>query len=241
MRMRRCWTKMMILMGTSTSKLALQYILYSVLRISQVVRRRGPVIQNSSLCNETFVLYHRNEARVVSPVVQRGVSDPYLPVRRPRGDGPPGGMGNLRYTFIANSTVRRRIANQGFSRCEAEADPGRIRPRGDGLHPFAVSGTCVGQSSSKPVEVPKNAPYDSTSRFRTSLYPAASASGFPLQPGRLHCVDIQSYSITASVDVQFNVAYFLSAIRLFLLLYASPTDVLELVARVDTRSPQDSG
>jgi hypothetical protein len=212
-----------------------------VLRISQVVRRRGPVIQNSSLCNETFVLYHRNAARVVSPVVQRGVSDPYLPVRRPRGDGPPGGMGNLRYSFIANATVRRRTANQGFSRREAEADPGRIRPRGDGLHPFAVSGTCVGQSSSKPVEVPKNAPYDSTSRFRTSLYPAASASGFPLQPGRLHCVDIQSHSITASVDVQFNVAYFLSAIRLFLLLYASPADVLELVARVDTRSPQDSG
>lgn len=150
-------------------------------------------------------------------------------------------MGDLRHIFNTNAAIWWRAANQRFGRREAKADPRRVRPRGDGLYPFTISGTCIGESSSQPVEVPKNIFRDSTSRLRAPLYPVASAPGFPLKPGWLDCVDIQDHSITASVDVQFNFAYLLSAIQLFLLFHTSSADILELFARVDTRPPQDSG
>jgi hypothetical protein len=86
-------------------------IVSSVVQRLQVVRRRRPIVQNSSLCHETFVLYHRNAARAIGHVIQRGFSGPYLPVRRPRGDCPFGGLGNLRHPLNANSAIWRRTAN----------------------------------------------------------------------------------------------------------------------------------
>ena len=68
-----------------------------------------------------------------------------------------------------------------------------------------------------------------------------SPSGFPFMPNQLDCIDIQIYSITASIDVRFNFTYHLSAIHIYILFHASPADVLEFITCVDTRSPQDTG
>jgi hypothetical protein len=148
MMMRRCWTKMTMTRGSSTSKFIAEYTPRPLFTASQVVGRRRPVVQNPSLCHQTFVFHHRNAARVVGCVIQRGVSGSYLPVRRPRGDGPSGGMGNIRRPSNANSAIWWRAANQGLSWREAEKDPRWFRPRGDGLLPFAGSDTCASQSTS---------------------------------------------------------------------------------------------
>ena len=125
-----------------------QIIVSSVVQRLQVVGRRRPIVQNSSLCHETFVLYHRNAARAAGSVIQRGFSSPYLPVRRSRGDSPLGGLGNVRHPPYANSAIWRRAANQRLSRGKAKTDPGRFRTRGNGLLPPAGPDTCVGQSPS---------------------------------------------------------------------------------------------